>query len=342
MNPPTTCLYCVECCSLYASTIAMRQAHNSSYRVAKTAQRTPTCDTCKSRHQKCSGEKPACSNCTLRGIKCLYTTFTGAAARPRISNEPGSSSAAADALSTRPTISEAEYNKLYSEIFGDIVCSLMRLLPLFRLLNLTQVRRLNLNKDGSSTLLPQDVILDARPGNASLPSFNFEVFSIVREQLSQGVGPSTSTSLSDTDPLNEASLEKSSDHIRKILRDKLPSENVALHLLDKFFDHQNSIFYVCSREEAKIQLALMYNETSSSSISWFCQMYLIFAVGGQYDDTYDTDGARYYEIGQKYIDDAVDESPQKTIWVVRAMLLLCFYQPPTKWNSVWMHLGRSP
>ena len=70
-------------------------------------------------------------------------------------------------------------------------------------------------------------------------------------------------------------------------------------------------------------------------------MFLIFAVGVQFDDIYDTDGATYREIGQKYIDDAIDENPRDTIWVMRAMLLLCFYQPPTKWNSVWMHLGNA-
>jgi hypothetical protein len=86
----------------------------------------------------------------------------------------------------------------------------------------------------------------------------------------------------------------------------------------------------------------MYDQPELVSISWFCQMFLIFAVGAAFDDIYDTDGAAYYEIGQKYIDDAIDENPQSTIWVIRAMLLLCFYQAPTKWNSVWMHLGNPP
>lgn len=108
-----------------------------------------------------------------------------------------------------------------------------------------------------------------------------------------------------------------------------------------FLDYQNSIFYVCNKEEAEAQLALMYSEPVLVSISWFCQMFLIFAVGVQFDDIYDTDGVIYYEIGQKYIDDAIDENPQSTIWVIRAMLLLCFYQTSTKWNSVWMHLGNT-
>lgn len=85
----------------------------------------------------------------------------------------------------------------------------------------------------------------------------------------------------------------------------------------------------------------MYDQPASVSIAWFCQMFLIFAVGVQFDEIYDTDGATYHEIGQKHIDDAIDENPHSTVWVIRAMLLLCFYQTPTKWNSVWMHLGNA-
>ncbi len=62
-------------------------AHN--YRVAKPTQRTPICDTCKSRHQKCSGEKPQCSNCKLRGINCAYSaTKTRATPAPETSRSP--------------------------------------------------------------------------------------------------------------------------------------------------------------------------------------------------------------------------------------------------------------
>ncbi|KAG0646363.1 oxidoreductase [Hyphodiscus hymeniophilus] len=218
---------------------------------------------------------------------------------------------------TRGSISDADYDRLYSEIFGDIV------------------RRLNLGRESAS--VPQeDPLLEARPGNASLPSFNREVFSIVGEHVSRD-GPSSSLQ-SDTIPIRDHALERGPDHVRKLLRDSLPSHDVSLQLLNLFLDFQNSIFYVCSREDVTAQLALMYEQPGSVSISWYCQMFLILAVGIQFDDIYDADGASYYETGKKYIDDALDENPHSTIWVIRAMLLLCFYQPQTKWNSVWMQL----
>ena len=45
----------------------------SSYRVSRPAIRTPTCDICKARHQKCSGTQPQCNNCDLRGLHCTYS-----------------------------------------------------------------------------------------------------------------------------------------------------------------------------------------------------------------------------------------------------------------------------
>jgi len=126
------------------SVLSLLRTMSSSYRVAKPTQRTPTCDTCKSRHQKCSGEKPQCSNCKLRGIECAYST-----ARPRMpensrSSEsifapptplvfPKSSSNPTCHLTDYPfrlnrrSISDADYNQLYAEIFGDIVCQIQNL-----------------------------------------------------------------------------------------------------------------------------------------------------------------------------------------------------------------------
>lgn len=144
-----------------------------------------------------------------------------------------------------------------------------------------------------------------------------------------------------TNLIREPALERNTGNIRKILRNSLPTQDVSRHLLDMFLDYQNSIFYICNGKEARAQLTLMYEDPDQISISWFCQMFLIFAVGVQFDDMDDTDGAMYYEIGQKYIDDAVDEDPQNAMWVIRALLLLCLHQSPTKWNSIWINLGNT-
>ena len=138
----------------------------------------------------------------------------------------------------------------------------------------------------------------------------------------------------------EPVLERDLEHSRKLLKDSLPSRSVSYRLLDLFFKYQNSIFYVCSRDNVHVQLNLMYETPDKVSISWFCQVFLIFAVGVQFDDMDDTDGATYHEIGLKHIDDAVEEDPQNSLWVIRAMLLLCLYQPPTKWSSIWIHFGK--
>ena len=109
----------------------MSSTHN--YRVAKPAQRTPTCDVCKSRHQKCSGEQSGCSNCKLRGISCSYSTRTRVPATRTPPELPLAApfvpgpSLGRDLTNrpyrlSRPSISDTDYDRLYSEIFSDIVC----------------------------------------------------------------------------------------------------------------------------------------------------------------------------------------------------------------------------
>jgi hypothetical protein len=170
------------------------------------------------------------------------------------------------------------------------------------------------------------------------------VFTIVKEQVTPDSRQTTSRSNANVPPtgqIREPLLGRNLEHVRRILKDSLPSQDLSHRLLDMFLEYQNSIFYVCNRDKARAQLGLMYEDPDKVSISWFCQMFLIFAVGVQFDDVDDIDGVGYHEIGKKYIDDAIDEDPQNTQWVMRAMLLLCFYQPPTKWTSIWIYFGNT-
>lgn len=55
-----------------------------------------TCDTCKLRHQKCTGTRPTCHHCALRGLQCTYSNKQAhkidAVAVPRKSQASDSSS----------------------------------------------------------------------------------------------------------------------------------------------------------------------------------------------------------------------------------------------------------
>lgn len=184
----------------------------------------------------------------------------------------------------------------------------------------------------------------SRPCGASLPSLYREVSSILRGQVMSDNGhfsSQTNSPITAAGQSNEPALEQHLEHVRKVLRDYLPTQDVSQRLLDMFFEYQNSMFYVCNKTEAQEQLVLMYTASAQISISWYCQMFLFFAVSAQFDDLEDVDGESFYSIAQKYIDDAIDENPQDTLWVIRAMLLLCFYQQPTKWTSTWIYLGNS-
>lgn len=207
-----------------------------------------------------------------------------------------------------------------------------------------QVRSLNLDANRHPALPEAGYPPRSQFSNASLPAFYRDVTALIEEEASlsgrqNSSSSQTSANTPPADQMKELALDNNSDQARKILRDSLPPRNSAQRMLDLFFDYQNSVFYVCSRAEAQAQLSLMYEHPEQVSVSWLCQMFLIFAVGIQFDEVGDGDGVTYHELGVKYMDDAVEENPQNTLWVMRAMLLLCFYQPPSKWNSVWIYLG---
>jgi hypothetical protein len=46
-----------------------------------------------------------------------------------------------------------------------------------------------------------------------------------------------------------------------------------------FLDYQNSVFYVGKRSEVQEYLDLMYRDAEQVGLAWFCQMFLVFAVG---------------------------------------------------------------
>lgn len=198
------------------------------------------------------------------------------------------------------------------------------------------MRDFNLDAVQTSGVQTDDFVRSG-PCNASLSSFLQEVYHLVEQQNVIENGESTPESAQSQ--MRELAMDRNLDNARKILRDSLPSQGTSQRLLDLFFNYQNSVFYICNLNEAQTQLNRMYEEPGSVSLSWFCQMYLIFSVAVQFDDLDDTDEAIYHDIGKKYMDDAIEEDSQNTLWVIRAMLLLCFYQAPTKWASIWIYLG---
>lgn len=113
-------------------------ASTNGYRVGRAVRRTLTCDMCKTRHQKCNGAQPQCSNCELRAISCSYSNQRAGADQTTWSPEPAlhtssvprrvcsAYSVVANPLhspegSTQARLSEAEYDRLHSQIYEDIV-----------------------------------------------------------------------------------------------------------------------------------------------------------------------------------------------------------------------------
>jgi hypothetical protein len=132
---------------------------------------------------------------------------------------------------------------------------------------------------------------------------------------------------------------KPSENLRRILVSQLPPKETADHFLRLFFVHQNALFHLYEYDEAQARLDEMYNEPTQLRLSWFCQFFLLFSVAIQFDDTDDFEAAGFFDTGRKHLDDAIDENPESDLWVIPAMLLICLYQPPAQWHSMWIYLG---
>jgi hypothetical protein len=113
-------------------------ASTNAYRIGRPVRRTPTCDMCKTRHQKCNGAQPRCNNCELRAINCSYSNLQSQVGGRTIGSPESShsTSSVSGAFLFRegftnplhrneprfqPSLSDAEYERLHSQIFADIV-----------------------------------------------------------------------------------------------------------------------------------------------------------------------------------------------------------------------------
>ncbi|KAH8804525.1 hypothetical protein F5884DRAFT_859157 [Xylogone sp. PMI_703] len=312
-------------------------ASTEASRVAKPARRPQTCDICKARHQKCNGVRPTCNNCELRGLNCSYSGI-----RPTRPSESSSSSSSQHKSSRvdstllnsdrgRLAITDSQYARLRDQLLDDILRGFY-----------SKGDSLTPSQSAAGQVhdrLDTDAAAQFQVGNASLSQFHQQITELIKASIPPDASqiPPTGSS-TEGDQHSRPPLMQNTSHARRIMADSLPDRHKAQRLLDMFFNYQNSIFYVCSQDEAQAQLQLMFQDTGQVSLAWFCQMFLMFAVGAQFDDEDDDEGQTYYELGRKYMDDALDINPDRNHWVVRAMLLICFYQPATKWTTLWMYL----
>ena len=122
-------------------------ASTNAYRVGRSARRTLTCDMCKTRHQKCNGAQPQCSNCELRAITCSYSNQRAqgpdyALRPPELALRPSSvprrflpcrilaNPLYSTESSAQTRLSETEYDRLHAQIYEDIVGVAIIHLPL--------------------------------------------------------------------------------------------------------------------------------------------------------------------------------------------------------------------
>lgn len=182
------------------------------------------------------------------------------------------------------------------------------------------------------------------PSRSNLPSLHKDVRFVLERQQEAGVWNQTRVqkhvSQPPTPETDDAPYIRDSSNTRILLRRSLPPQEVSQHLLNVFLDYQNSQFYVGRETDLQNALDQMYDSPEDVTLAWFCQMFLIFSVSVQLTDDADkVEGPIWYDTGKSCMDDALDENSEDNLWVVRAMLLVCFYHTPMKWDTIWIYIG---
>jgi hypothetical protein len=125
-----------------------------------------------------------------------------------------------------------------------------------------------------------------------------------------------------------------------ITRDFLPPREVTMLLHDAFFDHVNNIFYVFERGEVKSQLDIAYEQPVRISSCWLSLLLFHLAVGaGAIGRAFSADSLSWYELGRKFMDDALRQSARDNLWITRATVLISLYHAGRGDYAGWVYLG---
>ena len=252
-------------------------------------------------------------------------------------------------------LSNEEYNRLRDEILNDFVSSwafldqentslMDGLIRCQRKVN-SRSEQSPVDTTLSQSNLPSHLAAPSQVASRSnLHSLHNDVRLVLGRQKesrawNQALGQSNVSQPQPPDRVDVPYIRNSSS-TRELLRCSLPPQELSQHLLNVFLDYQNSQFYVGKETDLQNALDQMYDSPGAVTLSWFCQMYLIFSVSVQLTDDADkAEGIVWYNTGKSCMDDALDENSEDNLWVVRAMLLVCFYHSATEWDTIWIYIG---
>lgn len=135
----------------------------------------------------------------------------------------------------------------------------------------------------------------------------------------------------------KSSTESAISSIRIFARDSLPPYPVTAKAIDKFFLSTGQLFYIIEEREARELLKAVYTEPRNTTLSMFCQLFAIAAVGSQYDDLVPHAVKQsFFQTARFYLDDCLEADDFQTM---RVLLLLAIFCILDKRTACWKYVG---
>jgi len=299
-----------------------------SKRTPISAKPLQTCDVCKLRHQKCSGERPRCSHCELRNLQCVYSNVPAhkvdrSVIRRSSSIRPGRNATRRVFNSPPASVSEAAVASDSSSTGREETPS-------------------QGTPDVHKNQLPAKT---QAPRSAATASLQYFVGAIRLILLGDGgENASRPQSSAKMDGPYPSSVWKGPDvrPSKLIERDELPPKEYSQALLNAFLDGPNKFIYVCDPFESQRQLDLLYDFNIPMREDLLALIYLQLSLGAQFtDDMTELTCSAWYESGRSKMEVALERDQECWLWVAQAMLLTCLYSVVAKPSMCWIALGMS-
>ncbi|KAF2201958.1 hypothetical protein GQ43DRAFT_462745 [Delitschia confertaspora ATCC 74209] len=286
-----------------------------------------TCDVCKLRHQKCSGDRPSCTHCQLRNLHCIYSSIPAHKVdRSVVKRKDSVVDANTTSKRTHETLSVPGQGKLPP----------------------------NFNLSGEQSSNAEGTTLGRRPSphkarpprSAATASLQYLVAAIRLLILGEEEGENRMELRNPPSPDHTTTTQfwKSADgRPHKLLEreDIIHHKQYYQTLLDAFLDGPNKFIFICDPAESRLQFAKLYDEDNEVHDDLLALIFLQLSLGAQcMDGINDVECALLHESGHGRIESALEQTDQECwLWVIQAFLLSCLYGVVTRPSRCYINIG---
>ncbi|KAF2108825.1 hypothetical protein BDV96DRAFT_586770 [Lophiotrema nucula] len=295
---------------------------------SESTKQLQTCDVCKLRHQKCSGDRPSCNHCELRNLECVYSNVPAhnvdrSVVRKRSLKLDGGQQEQRSPESEASTMRNAA-----SSVYTSTPPNALEIHPDARKRLKTDTKASKPKGPRMSATASLTYLVDAVTHIAAPAA---QASGITSSQSYYG---HTQTQIPELWIFGHAQPSQLVDHRR------LPSKAHAQSLLDSFLNGINNLIFVCDPAESRLQLNALLTQEATTGDDVKALAYLQLCLGAaSADGTTDDECEALFILGKKHLESALELHDKDWLWVAQATLLKCLYEVERKPAKCYLSLG---